>query len=103
MSADFTAETFEPHVGERFRIAAEEGEMIELELEEVTAGHDEATRSASAAGLRPPFSIVVKGPFDPLLPQKTYSLEHEELGSFDLFIVPIGRDPSGTQYEAVFA
>jgi len=74
----------------------ESGEKLELELVEVTTG------SAGGAGRRPPFSILFTGALDPLLPQQTYSFQHEELGSFDLFIVPVGQDEAGTQYEAVF-
>jgi hypothetical protein len=29
-------------------------------------------------------------------------MKHESIGDFDLFLVPIGRDESGTFYEAVF-
>ena len=74
----------------------ESGEKLDLELVEVTAG------PAGGAGLRAPFSILFTGSLDPLLPQKTYSFQHEELGSFDLFIVPVGQDEAGTHYEAVF-
>jgi hypothetical protein len=28
--------------------------------------------------------------------------EHEVMGQFELFLVPIGRDAAGTSYEAVF-
>ena len=96
VTSAFTVETFRPHIGERFRVTLESGQELDLELVEVTAG------SAGGAGLRPPFSILFTGQLDPLLPQKTYSFQHEELGSFDLFIVPIGQDEAGTQYEAVF-
>jgi hypothetical protein len=92
----FTAETFSPRIGERFHVTLENGQKLDLELVEVTAS------SARGAGLRPPFSILFTGALEPLLPQKTYSFQHEELGSFDLFIVPIGQDEAGTQYEAVF-
>jgi hypothetical protein len=29
-------------------------------------------------------------------------MKHDSIGDFDLFLVPIGRDESGTFYEAVF-
>jgi len=44
------------------------------------------------------------------MPQGMYRLEHEGLGAFDLFVVPIGPDepsvagqrPTATRYEIVF-
>jgi len=48
------------------------------------------------------FSVFFSGPPDQLLPQRIYHLEHETLGALDLFLVPIGRDQEGFQYEAVF-
>jgi hypothetical protein len=29
-------------------------------------------------------------------------MEHDSIGDFELFLVPIARDDSGTYYEAVF-
>ena len=51
---------------------------------------------------RQPFSIVFRGPGDVLLPQRIYMIEHEEIGAFDLFLVPIGPDERGLRYEAIF-
>jgi hypothetical protein len=48
------------------------------------------------------FSVVFRGPHEPLLQQRIYRFEHEKLGPFDLFIVPIKRDSDGLHYEAVF-
>ena len=48
------------------------------------------------------FSLVFHGPEKPLLPQGTRRFEHDHLGSFDLFIVPIGQEAGLTKYEAVF-
>ena len=54
------------------------------------------------AARRQPFSLVFTGPQQPLLPQAIYRLEHPEMGELDIFLVPIGSDPEGTRYEAVF-
>jgi hypothetical protein len=51
---------------------------------------------------RAPFSIVFRGPATPILPQRIYRLEHPAIGSFDLFLVPIGPDERGLRYEAIF-
>jgi hypothetical protein len=71
---------------------------LDLTLDEVSA------RAAPAdATARTPFSLVFKGPVDPVLGQQMYPLVHAELGELEIFIVPIGQDDSGTRYEAVFA
>ena len=48
------------------------------------------------------FSLFFRGPADAPLPQATYALEHDELGKLEIFIVPVGRDEQGTDYEAAF-
>jgi hypothetical protein len=53
-------------------------------------------------GHREPFSLIFRGPAQPLLPQRIYSFDFGELGRSDIFIVPIGRDAIGMRYEAVF-
>ena len=49
-----------------------------------------------------PFSMILCGPSEPLLSQATYPVEHPSLGTIELFLVPIGRDPKNARYEAVF-
>jgi hypothetical protein len=49
-----------------------------------------------------PFSIIFRGPSGQSLPQRIYRLEHAQLGTLDLFLVPIGPDGVGMCYEAVF-
>lgn len=85
---NFTAETFSPHVHSKFRIAG----GPEVELAEVRA------LDTASDDRRAPFSIVFTGPQDEALPQQTYSVEHDELGGFDLFLVPLAPG----RYEAVF-
>jgi len=48
------------------------------------------------------FSLVFRGQPSPWLPQCIYRVKHERLGEFNLFLVPIGPDSQGMQYEAVF-
>jgi len=48
------------------------------------------------------FSLVFRGPQQPTYPQQIYPFEHDRLGRFDLFIVPVKRDAHGLYYEAVF-
>jgi hypothetical protein len=47
------------------------------------------------------FRLEFRGPVDPILPQAIYRFRRDdEFG--DIYIVPVGRDATGTLYEAVF-
>ena len=102
MLESFTRDTFASHLNERFQLQAAAA-VVELQLVELT---DLSARSSAPAPAdkprRSPFSAVFLGPRDPILPQQTYRMSHDRVGSFDLFIVPIGRDQTGTRYEAIF-
>jgi hypothetical protein len=47
------------------------------------------------------FRLEFRGPGDPVLPQAIYRFRRED-ESADIFIVPVGRDATGTLYEALF-
>ena len=95
MLEDFTVTTFAERVGETFRVG-DGPDAVEMELLEA----NDVPRLSEEG--RVPFSIVFRGPVEPVLPQRIYRFEHDELGSFELFIVPIGPDEAGMQYQAVF-
>ena len=95
MAAPLTEEEFSKHVNTKFRVA---NAPVEFELTSVKGyafGPDEQ-------GGMERFSVYFHGPGEPLLPQGIYSLEHEGMGNFDLFLVPLKKDQAGVQYEAVF-
>ena len=96
-------EEFAAHAGEVFSIALDENAGIDLTLTEVTDVGPKTTREALDAGRTAPFSVVFRGPAEPLLPQATYRLSHATLSDFDLFLVPIGPDGDGMAYEAAFS
>jgi uncharacterized protein DUF6916 len=61
------------------------------------------TRADSAPGpRRSPFSLVFLGPPGPILPQRIYPLTNDAMGRLEIFLVPIGSDANGVQYEAIF-
>ena len=101
MLKEVTVSVFEECVGNTFRIHADAGISVDAELIEATAL---GSRSGSSGVVAPrdAFSIVFRGPVEPVLPQKIYTLEHAKLGRFELFLVPIGPDAGGMCYEAVF-
>jgi len=47
------------------------------------------------------FVLLFRGPLSPCLPQRIYPLEHGQLGSLSLFLVPLGPDGEGMTYQAV--
>lgn len=95
---DLTLETFAEHVAETFRVrgsADDVGVDITLSFAEPLV--------QDAVGGRTPFSIMFHGPADRILPQQIFAIEHETLGTFELFLVPLQPDQDGARYEAVFA
>jgi len=86
-----TAADFAPLRGERFRIASGDASAFEAELVEVS----EIPREP---GGRAPFSLVFQGGPSPPLPQRIHRVEHDRLGTLEIFLVPIAAD----RYEAIF-
>jgi len=93
---DLTLAMFEPLVGDTFAVDIGTGPPLDLVLTAATPAGDQP-------GGRAPFSLVFDGPSQPLLAQAIYPLEHAELGTLEIFIVPLGRAAEATRYEAVFA
>lgn len=104
MLEKLTIEEFSKHLNHTFQIHYEAGEgeastgSMEVELVEVSKlgerQPDEDQRQS--------FSVIFRGPGEPVLPQKVYCLEHDGMGKLDLFLVPLGPDNGGMLYEAVF-
>jgi len=94
MLEDLNQKVFEPHVHSVFTVSDGPAFRLPLELTQVTG-------SASDPRIES-FSLLFRGPVDPLLPQKIYTFEHPEIGTFSIFIVPVGQDSAGTTYQAIF-
>jgi Domain of unknown function (DUF6916) len=105
-----TVEDFRGHQGARFRLSGEppggSAVALDIELADVTEYPAETPGT-----FRTPFSVLFHGPMQPVAPQGIYRLEHEQFGTLDLFVVPIGPDepsapgqaPTAMRYEAVFS
>jgi hypothetical protein len=95
---------FSKSVGSIFSIRREAESSIHLEL--IRARRQPASRfeSANAAdAAHEKFSLMFRGPQIAALGQNTYAFEHDEIGRFEMFIVPVGvRDERYGYYEAVF-
>jgi hypothetical protein len=98
MAASLTEKEFLQHVNTKFHARLDADGGVDLELIEVKgymSKHVEQTRMER-------FSAFFDGPGDLQLPQGLYSLRHEQMGEFEIFLVPIARNESGFRYEAVF-
>ena len=77
-----------------FQISSSNGQSARLTLKHVSTNvvlpHQEH------------FSILFHGPPAPFFFQGSYVLNHEKLGEFDLFVVPVGKVDGGYEYEAIF-
>ncbi len=90
-----TRETFDPHLGPGYTLHAGE-RTIPLELVSVSSL---PTRPGAA---RASFSLLLRAAERAHVPQAIYAITHAELGTMDVFVVPLGPDRVGMTYEIVF-
>jgi hypothetical protein len=89
-----TREMFEENLNTRFWLVAEGVEPYAIELMECVNGYSTPRQEQ--------FSLRFRGDSSQVFPQRIYPIKHDSIGDFELFLVPIARDDSGTYYEAVF-
>jgi hypothetical protein len=94
MAAKLEHEVFSRHLNTNFRISLGESGTLDVELNTVN--------ELQLSPYQERFAILFRGPREPFLGQGSYRLEHDEMGEFILFLVPIRQDEAGTFYEAVF-
>ncbi len=86
----------------RFRVQADAANWIELELTSLKQYPSPRPASAESGPPRNEcFSLTFNGPASRFLEQKVHHFEHDELGAFSLFVVPIGKTPEAFQYEVI--
>ena len=91
---------FSPHLGDQFEISSADGQSLKVKLIEVT-DRSPCINKDDGAVRQECFSLLFQGSLDQPLTQSTYSFKHSQMGTFDLFIVPVGKDKTAMQYEAV--
>lgn len=94
MEASLTHEEFTKHANTKFQVEAGESTHVELELIAV-----------SELKLYPEqeeFALEFRGPLNMFLGQGVRNFSHDQMGQFELFIVPIKQDEQGFYYEAIF-
>jgi hypothetical protein len=94
MLESLNSRVFSEHLHSTFQLKVPGAAPLPLELLEV-AEKDQTPRVEQ-------FSLIFRGPLAPHLKQGTYTFEHEKLGAFDLFVVPLGPDSTGMSYQVIF-
>ena len=97
--SELTEKNFAQHLNTNFRVrGAAAAEPVELELIQVKGYHPGPNEESGMER----FSLFFQGPAEAFLPQNTYAFEHDEMGTHELFIVPVARNDDGFRYEVVF-
>ncbi len=99
MLNELTYASFEPYLNQTFTLNLEGEEPVAFELIEVSHLGREPDE---AENRRWSFALVFRGPESPVFEQQIFRLDHEEMGTLELFLVPLGPGKTGMQYEAVF-
>ncbi len=97
---DLPLATFAAVMNTKFRLCVAAADVVELELIEARAGRSVAPPPGQPCYEN--FSLLFAGPLDRPLGQRLYSFEHDQIGRFELFIVPVGYGAGGLHYQAVF-
>lgn len=85
---------FSENVNSKFLIFPEGSEALEAELVEFKE-IDQSPRQEQ-------FSVMFRGPLNAFLTQGIYRMEHDKIGTFNIFLVPIRKEQDGLYYEAAF-
>jgi hypothetical protein len=94
MEASLTHEEFSKAKNTKFKVEFDENTNVELELIAVS--------DVKLYPRQEEFAIEFRGPLETFLGQGGRNFSHDQMGQFELFIVPIKQDAQGFYYEAVF-
>jgi hypothetical protein len=97
-----TADKLAPAIGDTFILKDDQIGGLDLVLLEARTLEPDAPPE-DASGKRAPFRLEFRGPLEPVMAQRIYRLQHDSLGTLEIFIVPIASDDAETRYEAIFA
>ncbi|HWY75969.1 MAG TPA: hypothetical protein VN281_10150 [Verrucomicrobiae bacterium] len=93
---------FSSVVGTRFRArVTEAGDAVNFELTHATQNRAPANTGGKTPAYES-FSLLFREAGQQAIPQGTYAFEHDRLGSFPMFIVPVSRESDAVIYQAVF-
>lgn len=94
MEPSLTHDVFSENVNTKFQLQTDDGSGVELELIEVS--------ELKVYPRQEEFSLLFRGPLNAFLDQGVRNFKHDQMGEFELFIVPIKQDADGFYYEAIF-
>lgn len=97
MLEKLSATNFEALIEQDFKLRNEQFSDSKAKLIQVEKLSDQS----GPAG-RTPFSLLFACSESAEAAQGIFELEHEKLGSLEVFLVPVGRDERGLLLEAVF-
>lgn len=103
MLEEFTHQTFDPLIGQRFEVVPTHGHPFVLQLSECRAAATAPPEDWALAVRRHAFSLLFHARRDVVVPQQICRLRNARLGEFPLFLVPLGPDARGMRYEAVIS
>ena len=90
---------FVPHLNSQFSLVwgEEAANILTVELVEVNEMKYDRPNDLGKA-----FSLLFRGPAEPLLSQGSYQVGHPIMEELMIFVVPIRQTPEGVEYHAVF-
>jgi uncharacterized protein DUF6916 len=94
MEASLTHEAFTQNANTKFKVLLDENAAVELELVDVS--------ELKLYPQQEEFALEFRGPLDMFLAQGVQNFAHEQMGEFEMFIVPVRQEADGFYYEAVF-
>ena len=94
MEASLSHEAFTQHANTTFQVQIDENTNVPLELTNIS--------ELKVHPQQEEFALTFRGPADMFLGQGIRPFTHDQMGQFELFIVPIRQDEQGFYYEAVF-
>ena len=92
MFDQMSKEFFDPHMNSNFIVTGQGIAPVHMKLVNAEEKKDEKNYS---------LSLIFLETTGHYLPQKIYQFEHEKLGKFDMFIVPIGESEKGISFQAI--
>jgi hypothetical protein len=96
----YNLQAFESCVGQMFAVSNGEASLDMCLVEALRTGN----RNPDDAGHDRPFALLYLAPAECDWPQNLYRLTHDQLGTLEVFLVPVGPSSTsdGMLYEAVF-
>ena len=97
-----TEETFSQYINTKFRIFTSSRGAVDLLLISVSRRASSSSMKSATTRTLDCYSVVFRGPSRSAVESKTYRVEHDQMGVFDLFIAPVDDHKKQRRYEAVF-